>query len=325
MANPSPNVGSHTSFKGIAGSCIGAAQFKENLEINILEFCRWSCLGIGAFYNFFLPGSGAYGGSFTRLRLSEDPNYLEGQVWEGPRQDWVWESGVQYSTQPIAISGVYVDGTFYPNGSAVPVGGNFSINYPYGRILFQNPLATDSVVECEYSARLWQFSPASVPWWRGVQYNSLRPDDFQYLSYGSGAWSVMAEHRVQLPHVIVDCTPRQSFVGWQLGLGTRVSQEVMFHILGEEQYDTKTMSDIITAQREKTIILFDKNAILASGAMPLNPDGTIASGARCYPDLVHDFEISRAAILEMSSDYVTNSPPLYHSAIRATVQVDVPW
>lgn len=328
MANPSSNTGTHTSLKGC--SDIGRALFKEQVEANCVEFFKWGCLGIGAFYNFYLPASGAYGGSYTTLRCSEDPNYLQGQVWEGPRQDWVWESGVQYGTQPIAISGVYINGTFYANGSLVPTGSGFAVNYPLGRITFDNPISPSSVVECEYSARQWQFTPASVPWWREVQFNSMRVDDFQYQQYGSGAWSVLSENRVQLPHVIVDVTPRQTYIPLGLGQGTRVNQEVMFHILGELPYDPKTMSDIIIAQRDKTIQLFDKNKIAEANAFPLDEYGNIASGARCYPDLVASTDLGgyfwvKGTFLEMSSDSVSNSPPLYHACVRATVQVDMPW
>jgi hypothetical protein len=328
MANPSANVGTHTTLKGVQD--IGRAQFKESIESNLVEFFKWGCLGIGAFYNFNFPASGAYGGTFTTLRLSEDPNYTKGQVWEGPRTDWVWESGVQYGTQPIEVSGVYVDGVFYANGAMVPDGGNFHINYPLGRIIFDNPIASTSHVECEYSVRSWQFTPASVPWWREVQYNSMRVDDFQYLQYGSGVWNVLGENRVQLPHVIVDCTPRQSYIPLGLGQGTRVNQEVIFHILGEVPYDTKAMSDIVVSQRDKTIYLFDKNQIADAEAYPLNQDGSIADGAKCYPDLVAPsgdggYFWVKGTILEMSSDSVSNSPPLYQACVRATVQVDMPW
>ena len=327
MANPSSNTGTHTTFKGVSN--IGDAQFKENLELNIIEFFKWGCLGIGAFYNYHIPASGAYGGDFTTLNMVLDPNYQMGQVWQGARQDWVWESGVQYSVQPIAISGIYINGSFYPNGSTTP-GGNFYIDYPYGRITFDNPISSGSHVQCEYSARSWQFAPASVPWWREVQYNSLRVDNFQFGEYGSGAWSVLAGNRVQLPHVIVDATPRQTYINLGLGQGTRVNQEMMFHILGEVPYDPKSMADIIVSQRQKTIFIFDKNEIAASSAFPLDPYGSLASGAKCYPDLVAPnsvggYQVGKATILEMSSDYVSNMPPLYHTCVRSTIQVDMPW
>ena len=60
---------------------------------NFLTFYDWGFLDKGAFYNINIPSSGLYGGIKSNLRLVDDPNYTKGQVWEGYRQNWVWETG----------------------------------------------------------------------------------------------------------------------------------------------------------------------------------------------------------------------------------------
>ena len=59
---------------------------------NFISLYDWGFLDRGQFYNIDIPESGIYGGDKHKLRLAEDPNYLDGQVWEGYRQNWVWES-----------------------------------------------------------------------------------------------------------------------------------------------------------------------------------------------------------------------------------------
>lgn len=142
-------MGSAESFKGVNN--LGDSLLSDQLESNLFAWCTWSSLGIGAFANITLPASGAYGGTPSLLRLSEDPNYQSGQVWEGFRKDWVWETGVNYAYQPIRVSGVYVNGTFQP----VTGTGTYAhtIDYPAGQVVFNNPISPSSNVQCEFSYR----------------------------------------------------------------------------------------------------------------------------------------------------------------------------
>ena len=99
-------------------SQIGETLLMSQIESNFKTYLDWGLLGIGGFSNVSIPTSGAYGGTFDRLRLVDDPSYTLGQVWEGPRKDWVWESGVEYSTQPTELTGGDVESTLYGTGEA---------------------------------------------------------------------------------------------------------------------------------------------------------------------------------------------------------------
>ncbi len=50
---------------------------------NFILFYDWGFLDRGSFYDVNIPQSGIYGGDRHKLRLVDDPNYSEGQVWEG--------------------------------------------------------------------------------------------------------------------------------------------------------------------------------------------------------------------------------------------------
>ena len=97
----------YTKFSKVSN--IGDTLLSSEIENNLKWFLDWSLLGIGGWSNVNIPTSGAYGGTFDKLRLVNDPSYTNGQVWEGARKDWVWETGSSYEGyDPIQISGVYL-------------------------------------------------------------------------------------------------------------------------------------------------------------------------------------------------------------------------
>ena len=71
------------------------AKLSNILIDNFITFYDWGFLDAGQFYNISVPQSGIYGGDRHKLRLVDSPNYTAGQVWEGYRQNWVWESGIE--------------------------------------------------------------------------------------------------------------------------------------------------------------------------------------------------------------------------------------
>ena len=143
---------------------------------NFLTFYDWGFLDKGAFYNINIPSSGLYGGVKSNLRLVDDPNYTKGQVWEGYRQNWVWETGVSATTeQPIRISGVFVDNTFRATGN---IEQPFFVDHPNGRVVFDTAVSSTSTVKLEYSHKWVQTLPAEgVPWFQEIQQGSFRLDN----------------------------------------------------------------------------------------------------------------------------------------------------
>ncbi len=84
----------HLSFKSIDN--IGDTLLMSELEGNLKLWFDWAMLGIGAWTDVDIPTSGAFGGDFSILRSVDDDSYTDGQVWQGNRKDWVWETGVNY-------------------------------------------------------------------------------------------------------------------------------------------------------------------------------------------------------------------------------------
>ena len=89
-----------SQFKGVTS--IQKDNLSNNLLLSLQDFLSWGFLQIGGFQN--ITRSPAVSGSYVpdnvsryRLRNSSDPSYEAGQVWEGFRNDWVWESGFNYN------------------------------------------------------------------------------------------------------------------------------------------------------------------------------------------------------------------------------------
>jgi hypothetical protein len=273
----------YTTLRGITH--IGDSALLEQIEHNIISFFDWGCLQIGGFYNYTIPSSGHYGGDFTNLRLVKDRNYNDGQVWESARSNWIWESGVQYNYQPIAISGIYVNNTFYPTSESGVY--SYHINYPEGRIVFDTAISTSSSVKLEYSNKQISWLPSNTPYFRELLYESFRVDDSSYNTAASGMWSVLSQNRIQLPAVIVEAIPRRTFTPMNIGsLHQSVTNDVLFHIFAEESFSRNQLVDIITLQADKTIYLYDLARMEAEQAFPLNYLGDKTNNPKTYPQLV---------------------------------------
>lgn len=301
----------------------------DQMETNLAAFFNWALLGAGGFFNVTAPASGAFGGDFSRLMPAHDPNFEDGQVWQGCRQDWVWETGVSYpGYQPIPVSGVYVNGAFQPATGVGPYA--MAVNHPQGRVVFDEPIDPSSVVNCEYSHRWANFTTSDALWWRQVQTNSFRVDSPQFAQVGSGAWALLSQNRVQLPAVVVEAVPHTSRVGLMLGGGDTVRQDVLFNIVTETPWDRKQLHDIITYQWQKRFVMFNKNWMAAAYQFPLDEDGALATGALMYPDLIKPTGQGGFGWLQLRYVDVRSAAqpreltaPLYGATVRGSFEADL--
>lgn len=305
-----------TSFRGVAD--YGRSLVSEQISINLIEWAKWCFLGVGAFQNVRMPTSGAYGGDYSRLRLSESPYFAKGRVWEGARANWVWESGIEYRTQPIQISGVTVDGTFLPSNTVGNSG--FFINYPNGQVIFNTALSPSSVVRTEYSFRHVNVYSDNTPWFKEIMTDSFRVDSSQFLQYGSGAWSTLAQNRVQLPAVVVEAVPRFTNVGYQLGAGQTLNTDVAFWVISQNAPDRNQIVDTLRYQNDRTIVFFDRN-LLASGHYPLSPSGNLNPNSAVYPRWLVDYPWKTCRLKDVAGMDVGNQTNLYMGYIRFTTEI----
>lgn len=272
------NVISPTLLNGLES--LSNYSYPEILEHNLISFFDWGLINGNGFLNVRIPTSGAYGGDFSRLRLVKDARYTDGQVWEAARMNWVWETGLSSSVQPISISGIYVGNTFRPTTD-----GTYYIDYPNGRVIFNNAISTSSIIKVEHSSKFVNVtSTQNVPWLRLGQNNSFRVDDSNFLA-NSGNWNNYGETRVQFPTIALEIL-QEKLSGFQIGGNQYCRNRINFFIIAEDKNTVDRLAHIIDIQREKTIYLFDSNNIATNDKFPLNQFGTPNSGFLTYPSLV---------------------------------------
>lgn len=303
---------------------VGNTLLNSELESNLKSFLDWGFLGIGGWFDVTIPTSGAWGGTFDQLRVVDDPSYTLGQVWETPRKDWVWETGVAYTGgNPINISGVYIDSALKATGDATYA---HHYNYPLGRVVFNTPVSTASTVQIEHSYRNVQtYIADQAPWWDELQYNSMRVDDSTFSQISSGNWSILANHRVQMPAVVIETVPRRTFQPYELG-GTSnfVTQDVLFHIVAESRWWRNQIVDILSIQKDKTLMLYDSDKLATNEAFPLDYRGMVVDASKNYSGIVNntDYQYTTARITDVSvTEMESYNSRLYEGTVRASFEV----
>ncbi len=316
----------YTTFSKVSN--VGDTLFTSELESNLKWYMDWGLLGIGAWTDIDKPTSGVYGGDFSDLRPVQDPAYNNGEVWESARKDWVWETGTLYSDKSVdysatQISGVYINGSLKGTGDAT-YGHHY--DYPNGRVVFDTAIPTTSTVELEYSYRNVQtYIADQAPWWDELQYDSLRVDDSSYNVAGSGSWGILANHRVQMPAIVIEAVSRRRMSPYQMGDTSQfIRQDVLFHIIAESRWWRNQLVDIVSLQKDSQVWLYNSNTVASSGAFPLDFRGMTIANPNNYDDIVTDenYRYLLARMVDMNvTEMQSYNSRLHEATVRATFEV----
>jgi len=273
---------SYLNFKGVDD--YGDFTISDEIQYGLKTYFEWGFLGIGAFTNVRIPASGQYNNNEHILHPIRNPTYGTGQVWEAFRNNWVWESGFNYSVSPINISGIYVNGTFQPTTGVGPY--EFDIDYPHGRIVFNSPVSMSATIMCEYSYKRIKFASADSPEGRQIHQRTLQVDS--NVAIGSGDKVEFERNKIQLPAVVMEVIPRKRFPeGTQLGGGHYLEQSVLMHVFAETASERNKLIDIIVNQHDSSIVIYDMNKLADDDKYPLNLNGNIVNEeTRNYNNLV---------------------------------------
>lgn len=305
----------------------GVNSISEDLLLNILEsnfkmFFDWSFLCIGGWFNAQIANSGTIYGNTNppaQLVMVDDPSYAVGQVWQGIRKDWVWESGVSFSdNNPINLSGLFINNAYSPYSS-----GLYSINYPDGRVIFNSPISKTSSVKLNHSYRFVQVYRASdSPWFNVIQYPSFNNTNPDIQKISDGEWSIAGNHRIQLPAIIIESVPRSRSRPYELGsTNLWLEQDIAFYVLAENKNDRNKILDILRLQQDLVIDLFNTNTLSADNNYPLNYIGDKKNNLN-YPTIVQQYSWRKCFIKNVNLFEIESiSPSLYQGLARANVEV----
>lgn len=273
---------------------INSSTLSNDIQDGLVEFFDWALLDKGNYFNVTLNEQSPNGEDYSKLRLSSNDSYTLGQVWEGFRKNWVWQTGISVDgmdspfvssdANHLGVPGVYVNDVFQPSSGV----GEYahSIDHFNGRVIFDSAIPSGSKVQAEYSYKYINVVYANnVPWLREIQTSTLQPTS-NFNEVSNGAWDIPTETRLQLPAIAIEVVPTRRFKGYQLGGGQFVYSDVIFHCIAEDEYTRNQMLDIISLQNDKTIHLFDSNSINQDSDFPLDYKGSVVPSALRYPDLV---------------------------------------
>jgi len=308
-------------------SHLGNDQLMNIVETNLKMWLDWAFLKIGGWTEVALSQASVWGGDYSLLRSVDDDNYTDGQVWEGIRKDWVWETGVDYvdidsNTQnPLVVGTPQIDGN--------PTAASYHINYPLGRVIFDSALDTDAEVKVAHSFRNVQVYRADdAPWWTELQYKTFRADHSHFAQTSDGSWSVGGHHRIQMPTIIIETVPRGDATGFELGSGALdVNQDILLHIMAESRADRNKYVDILRAQKDKTIWLFNTNDMNAAEDYPLDSRGELIASPKMYPELVDTAAnggyrwIESVFLRSVVSEVESIHPALHEGVVRLTLEI----
>jgi len=292
---------SYTTFKGVED--ISDKTPSEIVTENLISYFDYAFLKIKAYQDVRRPQSGIYGGNFSLLSYKDDKRFQSGQVWQSQYKNWVHETGVG----AISISGVYVNNTFTTSG--------YYIDYRNGRVIFNSPISSSSVVSAEYSYKIIEVNDGeSIPWLSKI-------DLYKHQISKNFASGEYKDRLVSIPCFSIEVSPISNESPNELGsLSRRVENVAKIHILSDNKSFAKKLADIAIDQKENVILLYDLNKVLRSGVYPLSYNGSKNTSAIEYPDLVNSgYTLNNMQFSDTDFDtFQKLDDNLYYSVVNIT-------
>ncbi|MCK5610118.1 hypothetical protein KAR91_50055 [Candidatus Pacearchaeota archaeon] len=263
------------------------------IELNIRAHLERTFIDNGLYQNM-ASGQLRVGGSRADILTRKSPTQYESFF-----NNWVIEtdaSGV--TTFPtVNVSGVVVDGVFNPRG-----GGTYepAIDFDNGRVIFGVSIPTASTVEAVFSYKEVHFDyPDSF----------LSPalfSEFKDNVIGTNV-TVPSGLITQLPVVVIDLQNRTD-TPHQLGGGTQLSQQVVFHILANNRRQMNRIVDQLSTRSSRKVIQgvnFNDTPIL------FTPNGDRAATYRDFTDMQDDNALKWKKLYIDSTRVVSNNDVFY--------------
>lgn len=313
----------YLTLKGVTD--VTRQQLLEAMAQGVRAFLEWGFLNAGGFSTVEVATPGTNDPyADEMLRPVHQEGVADNRIWEALHSDWVYETGLDADPPPVQTTGVYVNGVFYPTASTA---GTFKhhVNFPEGRVVFDQAIPATAVVQAGYSYRWVNFYDHEVPWFRDVIFDPLVTSD--QPPSGTDFTKLLVANRVQLPAIVIEPVLNRRQRGVMLGSGAQwVEQDILFHIMAERADERNNIMDILCYQKDKTFYLFDVNARREAGDYPVDWRGMPVAGAKMYPQIVDlppgGYRWKSCFFSRMVPQDVSLRLPLYRGIVRATLEVD---
>lgn len=261
----------------------GEQTLQDIILYNVTTALKYGFLEIGAYLNIGLSETDPVGNDMSLLTPTSVAGATNYTIYKGRKADWVWEKNIVLKdnavAQPIEISGIYVNSSFYATGSLV-AGTGYHIDYTRGQVVFNNPLPSSYIVQCPHTIRWVNIYTDRSYEYRRLSYDWLNRTNGSGLSYNN-------EEKAFLPCIVCSIKSYDTLQGYELGSRAKIiSCDFDFDILATNDYEKGKLTDICYLLETKTLPLFD----VRSAPSPLNSYGQI-SGNITYPVLVSGYPL----------------------------------
>ena len=98
----------------------------------------------------------------------------------------------------------------------------------------------------------------------------------------------------------------------------------LFHIVAESRWWRNQLVDIISLQKDKTLMLYDSDKLADAGAFPLDYRGMVVDASKNYSGIVNntDYQFTTARIIDMGvTEMESYNSRLYEGTVRASFEV----
>ncbi len=283
-------------------------EFERNLKV----FLDYSLFKMGAYENInadddkcvdlatltrYVPPTG------TSLSIT-----YKNKIFVGKRQDWVWENDPE-------VSGTNVPPSVYINDS-LEDSGNYEVDYPGGRVIFDSTVATSAAVTADYTFRIVQTHIVNqANWWKTIE----RDVYSEGYEFDTTIERILAEHRVQLPSIIIHTYPSIRSEPYCLGTKARwFYNDVDFIICARTSQMKNKLVSILSLQHNLFITLFNSDDI---SQFPINCSGALASSDN-YPDLVDTYPWKCVEVSDVGVGNIDfGCRDLYFAKVRLTFKI----
>ncbi len=304
------------NFKGINVGGFGGFELTDQLQYNLKWFLDWGLLNRGAYSIYEYDSASWYDSDESQLHVVPDERYEQGRVWEGAGREWVWESGVSLGSgavDPFRVSGVYIDGDFYPK---TQTGINrHHIDYLNGRIIFDEPKNAGDDIRAEYTRRSVHVGFADEPDFRLMMLNAVE----EFLMDSSPSGTPAREHQIWLPSVFIELTSGKQR-GLQLGGGQIKTRYVTFHIFADNPSDRNLLMDWIDYQSRTTFWMADLNNI----TFPFDQYGDIVDGVTNWVNMASSYPWKRLRVIDSESAKINSlNAQLFRARVTWEIEVEM--
>lgn len=303
-------------FKGVA-SGFGGFELTDQILYNAKWWLDWNLANKGAYEIYTYNSASWYDDDESRLHLVPDERYEAGRVWEASAREFVWESGISMGVggaiDPFRVSGVYVEGSFYPTSS---VGINrHHVDYLNGRIIFDEPKDSTDDIRAEFTRRSIHVGFADDPEFRLMMLNAV--ENFQNDILPSGTPS--REHQLWFPSIFIEDTDGKGR-GLQLGGGQIKTRNIVFHIFADNPQDRNLLKDWLDYQSRATFWMADLNNV----TFPFDQYGDIVAGVTNWPDMTIAYPWKRLRVMDSTPESLNSlNSQMFRARVTLEVEIDV--